>query len=456
MYILIIPLIKEVLHYIAEPHDIANAIRMNIFATVLVVCWAYLEYVSKGYFITDDKLFLESGFLVGHNFSIKFKDIRSISLKKTILNSIFSVAKLTIDTKACKNKAGDFHLTLKQKDAKHLFFGIVSQNNKEMICKPKIFQALVMSLSWSNPLTGFLFLLPVLNKIENIFGDDNLRSGIYSTMDQGVKLALKNMSPIAANLIRALLIGWVFAFSLNVFRFLSFNSFITGNLLFTARGLFNKIHKAVVCDDVNTVMIKQTIFMKIFKFYNVYADVSGHKKRKKDLNLIKIGCREHEIRGILAKFFKFFELKDQKMNISKDNRIMFLLPNIIISLIFLAIFILILLSKQRYLFIALSALFAALSLWLLILKILAFGKSGFSISEDVIVVNSYDSFSIYSVVIPANKIQMFKILPKKSDLCDLEIFVFSEAGNFFSIKNLGLTDTKEDFKKLKRICPLQK
>jgi uncharacterized membrane protein YdbT with pleckstrin-like domain len=446
-------LTREILDYIANPYSIAKMIFVNIFSTFIIIIWAYFECISKKYLINNDRLLFEEGFLLKHKFFINLKDISSLTLKRTILNSIFSVSKLSISTQTYKKKDCDISLTLKSKNAKKLFSIIATQKEKRKIYSSKTLQVMIMSFSWSNPISGFLILLPILNKIEKIWGNDKLRNDVYSKMDLGLKSALVNIPPVATNLIRITLVSWTLAFAFYIFQFLNFKSYLSEDNLFINRGFLSKIFKSIKLKNINAILIKQTVFMAILKIYNVYVDTDGKKNNRKNLNLLKIGCKKHELKEILNDFFAFSKHDCLEIKSPNNNIISFLLPNILFFLLSVTTFIWVILNEYQYFFILLATFLLVLSLWLLILSNLAFKTSGFCISKEknIVIINTNDLFSIFSVVVPSNKINLIEIhqnlFQKKNNFCDIVISIFSKKEKLFRVKNLNITDVEEGLKK---------
>ncbi|MDR3179048.1 MAG: hypothetical protein LBT82_03250 [Oscillospiraceae bacterium] len=445
-FVLILPVTQQILSCILDPSKIISAITTNTFLVFILVNWAYLECKSKKYSVKDSKLFFTKGFLINHECSVDFCKLQSVLIRKNFLTLVFSANKLFFETSSSNKSKPDISLTLNKKKSESLVFEVIPLSQIKKTYKVKISRVLLMSLTWSNPLTGLLLLSPFFERIGKMMGN-KLRDKFYSTIDSNLDFALLGVSPLITAIIRILIVGWFVAFFVHMFKFINFKSNWMKNVVFINKGILVNLQIAICLNNVNVIMLRQTLIMKFLKIYNVYVDVNSCKKNKKDQNLVLLYSRKEEIEKVLEDFFIFPAHNNEKIKMSPETRNGFILAPSIIFVTSIIIFIFVILNKHKNIYLAFSIFYIMFSIWWLCLKILAFKISGVSLEQKNIVISSYNYFSIYSSVISIDKVQLFKIyqsLPqKKSKLCSVEFFLFSKNKKRFKVDNLQLSKVEK-------------
>jgi len=389
-------------------------------------------------------LYLKRGIVFKKEKKIDFKRIHLLSTKVTLLTKFFDASKLYLDTSAGSSKKPDVTLTLKESRAQSLFSEIFPEKNIKYSYKANIFKIIILSLSFANPVSGLLILIPFINKTSKILGE-NFKNEIYSNINsERINFTSLGIPPLASSLIHVLIIGWIVAFFVQFFKYFNFTAECSEEILFIKHGIIEKNIQAIRLKKINAVMIKQSLFMKFFNLKSVYIKSIGYGKEKYSRNLLIAAERNEVLKEKIKNITGFNSSIKNKIFIKpgKETFLSFIFaPVLFFLLLASSIIFLYFLNYLFKLFLLIFIFLSILNIFWVAFKIFAYKKSGIFLDEKKLLIKSYEKFSVYLAIVPFEKIQVLEItqnfLQEKKNLVNIKVYIFAENKEFFKIINLN-------------------
>lgn len=438
LFLLIIPLIQQIILSVTGIKEIIYTMwpSMTILGIILII--SFIKYKSLKYAINKNNLFLNKGFLIKRKLAVPIRSINVIDKKCTIILSLFKSEKISFYLNAKNEKINN--LILKKGELKN----ILNENNIRKIVKTKPIKILFMAISWSNPVISLLIAIPFVNKLGNIVGEETTKR-LYSTMDTVLKLIKIGIPPLIAGISYLLLGAFFVTVTIHFFRYANFTTIITDNTVIIKSGLISENKKTIRKNKINTLIIKQSFFMIIFKVYSIYASIIGVPKTKGEYNLLFAGLKKEEIIGAINSLYNDSADKLACVRPHKKRIINFLLLPIISFLILIFSVVIFLQDKWYNRIIIFSLLFIAIFiLWWMLIRYFAYKFAEVSISKTTLNINGFKLLSLYCGIIPIDKIQSISIKRnpffKWSHLCKLQVKSYSGKDNNFVCKYLDYDD----------------
>ncbi|WP_088825560.1 PH domain-containing protein [Listeria goaensis] len=279
-----------------------------ILLALLILAPAFLKYMTYRYTLEAEGIRIKYGFVFRKNIYIPYERIQTIQEKQWFFYIPFNVTQILIETAGTKGKAeGDLSAVPKSvatelrdlREGKREEAATIEENNLENpFDVPKIKesekpiqtitlktnQLLLMAVTSSGVLGGFVILLALFGQFQEVIPDDL----ISESYDQIVKLGVFMFVILA---ILALLIMWGVSIVATLFKYFQFKLKQFENHLEIEKGLLQRNHTTIRLERIQGVIITESPFRQMLGLVAVKlitAGSSGDKEHSGDILMLPI------------------------------------------------------------------------------------------------------------------------------------------------------------------------
>ena len=445
---LLIPLTQQLL---LRPDQFYEQVRLAGTQIALLFCFILLSSAQRkatGYRAGERSLFYQKGLFFRRLFRIPFRYFDSITVRQTLLPSLFGAAHLALDTPAGTRRRADVGLTLSRKALWRTVNTVYPFTGKQFLYQAGTGRILLMSAFWSNPGTGLLLLAPFVQRIGSILGEE-IQQRLYSTVDISLQLEAWGIPPASAALAYILLAGWAIALVVQLFRYAHFRLDQEEDLLMIRRGLIYPHLRIFRSSRICALSIRQTLLMRLFRLSSGYVHNIGSGKDKGDRSMLVAASSRDNLYRLLRSVAPWFppSFAEPIRPNRRSLKSYLLIPFCCAAGFFIVLLFPYILGAYSQLF-SFSAVFAApFFLWWGALRWVAWKTSGLCFQDHVWVIRSYRRLTLYTTVIPQDRIQMVSLtqnpFQKRSHRCNLRFFLYAESRETFVVKQLDLKQARD-------------
>lgn len=447
-FILIIPLIQQIIFLSYNIIEIVRTLSVNIVVVISLISLCVFEYRSHLYRAGKGYFYLKKGIFIKKTLLMPYRCIHSIEIKRNLIRSFFGAARLSLDTPSRQKSSTDIKLTLSYKALENTVKSIFPLKELSLIYKAKKFKIFMTCISWSNPATSLLLSVPFINKMGKILSSE-ISDRIYSTVNIGIKFLAVGIPPLAAGLAYLILFGWMMGFFVQLVRYYNFKLFKNNDDIIIKRGFINKTEQIINITNINAISVKQTLIMKILKLYTTYINIIGIGKEKGEQRMLIAASSKKELNLYLGNLLSLELVSKKDVFPPKKAFLSYIrTPLIFIFILFIGFFILFLFFSV-YIKVAmfLTMFIFIFLLWWLAIRILGYKSSGISIYKGSILVSGYRHLSLITSIISLKKVQFISIKQNPfqyfSGLATVKVYFFSEQADYFKVKQIPLKDIEK-------------
>ena len=167
---------------------------------------------------------------------------------------------------------------LRQKDKKDILNNLLPAKPDKIIASG-IFRSLIMSLSFSNALTGLLAAVPVIRKASVVLGARQTALILEGASLQGL-LKFTGLPPVLSRVSSILFLCWIVGFSTEFFREYGLMLKIYESFFKVQKGLMTKTQAVFSKESVRALIFRQSLIMFVFGFYSGEISLNIRPRRK--------------------------------------------------------------------------------------------------------------------------------------------------------------------------------
>lgn len=442
IYLLPIPILQNILF---DPKSFWEHITSYLLSIVLFITASIIStanYRAKSYKVYPEHTRIKEGIFIRSRFSIPYSRLQSVIIRSTPLPLLFSAVRVQLNTAATKAKKGDAVFYLSKKNANRLISEIFDDIGYiSRLYRAKNSKIFFMAAIWSNPVSGFLIVSPIVNNTGKIIGEQ-LRDELINNFDFSKYLVYIGISPTAAFIAYVLLVFYAVSVFADFFRTANFTCTSYQNGIIIKRGIVKRTLFFTHPSKLNAITLSQSIFMLPLEIYSAYIYTTGSGKAKGDKSLLIVAEKKNTVKHLLTLLFpdldlKFnFTIKPVRRSIRSYIRLP--LWSMVINIIICTV------ALRNNIFTNIISSFMLVSVPFLTIwcffRIKAFGNSALSANEKFVYIRFYRRITLISTIIPINKIQLcvkrVSIPGKFSNTCNVRIYIYGEKRTFVEIKHL--------------------
>ena len=452
--LLILTLIQQIFLRPQELVAFIGSLGVNAFYVLSVLFYFISDYTNRMCRMSSRGFDVKSGIFIKRHYTIPYRKISSVMFYSNIISYIFNAERISVDTPGGFRKKYDFSAYFSRKKTHEVRTFIENDNAPSFIFTSRIISIILMSAFWSNPVTGLIFIVPVISNISKIVGSDTAQKIIMSSIDRQWKIIAMWISPAAALVAAIILLSWAISM-LNVFlRYVRFKSMKLGDYIVTSKGLITRTENYSRISSISSVSVDQSLFMKLLRLKSCSVNLIGAGKQKGDRRLLF--------------FFFFYDMVQNGMTSitglpNNEESVVRRAPRSIFSYVYYPLIIsgvilslLILSYKIRFMsssFRLLLYIFLFIVLWWIMFRIFAYFHARIAVNEKCLIVCTFHKMTLKKHFIPFEMVQYAEItrtpFQKRKGKCSLSIGIYSEKRKSLKVKQLPLDAARELLKSKK-------
>ncbi|WP_446899139.1 PH domain-containing protein [Clostridium sp. LBM24168] len=436
------------LGFMVNKIGLVKSILIGSIVFMAVIVYEFLLWRKNFFIIRESAIYHQEGIFNIKKVEIPFERINTIDISQNIIERIFKVATIKIDTGDTSNKGSELKFTLKKARAEELrnillkkeISDDTNQNEKIYTIKPS--KLVIYSLISNSILKGIGMLLVVQQ-----FFDQYLKSFIHIDTSLYVDEFQKEDIYHAIYTILFLALGLIFvSIFLSVvytfFKYYDFQMWSDSNKIHVKYGVINRKNYSFDRKKINGIHIKQTILMQIFGFFTVEIESIGYGDEKGEKAILYPICPSPLKDKIIENLLGEFEYNGNITRPRKNAEFRFFYKKVIFGGFTAAVCFFI---KPRFVILTLIIL-----LFLLIMGYLEFKNTAFGINGKLIYM-CYHGFNRTQSILKMKAVQSltssYTYFQHKKRFCDYSIVLYSSNfGKVLKVKNLNDNIIGESFR----------
>lgn len=433
--------------------DIISSLGISALYVLAGCLYALWFYQRQSYYMGDKGIYIKQGIFLTKKYIMPYDKIQTLSVKRDILPSFFGAVKISADTPAGSSRNYDISGYISKKKTEKMLERIDRENIRGNIYKSNIVNTILLSAFWSNPITGLIFIVPVLSKSGQIVGTELTTNLIHDSLNSDKNVLALYFSPAVSAIITIIISCWVISVLMVFLRYARFRSYRLENFVAISRGAVNKSFLMTRTDGITAVTIDQSLFMRILNIYSAGIFVIGSDKTKGDRSMIlppeskeKIYKGIYELTGI--------DPNETESIYAEKHKIWsyVYLPVILFAVCIVGTMLSKFTGRLASIINVLLTMCIFLILWWFAFRCFAYRHSHIALCGNNISICTYEGLTLKTYIIPIGKIQSVEISQNifqlKKDTCNVTLSIYAEKKSTHKIKQL---DRKTAGKLLKKI-----
>ncbi|WP_291652396.1 PH domain-containing protein [Clostridium sp.] len=435
-----------------------GGIYVIIILILLGVISSILKWVTIKFYINNNELIYISGIINRRKLEIPFDKINTIDINKNIIDRIFNVCTLKVDTGAVKEVGQEIKIKIYNEEAykiRNFINGINSKRVYEDLkeiqySKNKVFsktisfkEIFLYSISKSKILWavgGIFFIGDFLKNLEETF-----KFSITNNIVENVEVERFFSTGLVKSIgILILLFMFIYIFISIIFmifemiRLYNFTLTDDKNDIKIKYGLLTVKEYSIPRNKIYAIRYKQNLLQQLFKIFQIEVVTVGYGDEQNEQAILYPVANKEFINSTLKLILPTFKFNGEINKPTKDVISRFIIKRSIILIIFVIIPLFFVVPKS-YLIIKLI-LFFILFLFNIFLGLLNYKNTSLGISKELLVASS-GSIEKITTLVKQEYLQSVEIrenpFQRKKSICDYKLDIYSnKMGDAVFIKNM--------------------
>jgi putative membrane protein len=424
----------------------------------LAIISSILKWINIKFSISNDELIYYSGLLNKKKLEIPFDKINTIDINKNILDRIFNVCTLKIDTGAVKEYGEEIKIKVNEKDAyeiRNLINGLCyenisddlkahrTSNNKAIFKTISIKDIFVYSFSKSKILWvfgGVIFISDFLQNLEetlNLSITNNIIENIRTERIFSIGLVKSIGIIILLLLVMYIFVSIIFII-FEMIRLYNFTLINDNNDIKIKYGLLTMKEYSIPINKIYAIRYRQNLLQQLFKIFQIEVVTIGYGDEKNEQAILYPVADEEFINSILKIILPTFKFDGEINKCSKEVLGRFIIKRSIVLILFVILPLFFIMPKSYLLFKIL--LFSILIIFNIFLGYLNYKNTSLGINKELLVASSGGIQKI-TTLIKQEYLQSVEIrenpFQRKKSICDYKLDIYSNKfGDVIFIKNM--------------------
>jgi len=278
---------------------------------VIVTALAILKWKRNVYNVGPEGMYVKYGIFEVHERTVPFSQVHTADISSSIVQRLFNVCKLEIDTSGGDAKS-EISIFLTRQEAlriKEIIFKVKRNEDQFEIREEKNIKKLTSSLKdlfvmatfSTRILAGFFIITAFYSKIDDILPKefkknaqeytDNIMKGV-----NGVNI----IKYIITLIISILFISWVISIVLTIIKYYKFTVIREEDNIKLSYGLFNKKEVTIPVKRIQSLIIVEGVIKKSLGYFSLNVETIGYGKDKGESTMICPIAKK----TVLDKFFR--------------------------------------------------------------------------------------------------------------------------------------------------------
>ncbi len=392
-------------------------IALSIVLIPAVISRHYLRWAHDGKFIT-----LSSGFISKKSAALPICNIRSVSVIKTPMLSLFKAVRLEIRSSNGRKKP-EITLFLSRDEADTLTVSLMPLKKARQTLIPRTLPFILSAASQANFAAGLLILSVFISSLGITAAE--LFSDRLNNVSRTAALLIPYLHPAVSILSGIVLLGWVIHFLNICFSDARQITSVSDEYIIIVRGLISTRLTCLRRGSVSSLISRRTALTSLFGQCTINLSVTGQDRKKDICALSAWPCSDKA--NVFSDLCSISKSCDISVRVPDNARLIWWLPYGCITLLMMLLFVKSFISEGMELsvFSYVLLFFSGLSLWKCIIGIIGSGKGRIKLSGQSILISSVRKFSLLEQNILMGHIAEFRItstlIQKHRHLCTVAI-----------------------------------
>ncbi len=428
--------------------DLIGSLGLNVLYVLFFIFYAVMLYGSMKYRLESGGVHIKSGIMIRNNCVIPYSSVRTVVFCRDVISSLFGAERVSLDTPAGSRKKYDvtaYFSFLKVRAFKDM---LAKKEDRSAEYHSRIMGVILMSAFWSNPITGLVFIVPVIYKSSQLLGREITESMVIGSISSQWDFIADVLSPAVATLGAIIILSWALSMLLCFLRYVRFISYRAGDYIVTARGLLSRSTTYTKISGISSVSIDQSLFMKLLHLESCSMTVIGSGKLKGDKGLIISPESSGTVKRKVSDLTGFTFTERKKISVARRSVWSYIyLPVLVMVPIAAFLIYRLIIPSMRETGLLLAVIMGLLDIWWLLFRIFSYRHAYMGLTDSHLIVCSYQNLTLKKHYIPFSMIQSIRIeqniFQKMRGKCNVNVSIFAEKRTLCKVKQLPLSEVEE-------------
>lgn len=426
---------------------------------VLSILKAFLKWLTVKFLINNNELIYHTGVINKKRFEIPFDKINTIDISRNIVDRLFNISTLKIDTGAVKEVGEEIKIKVTEIIAYEIrdLINELSNNNinnnvnlsreynKNKVSKTiTTMEIIKYSLSKSKifwAIGGVFFIGDIIQNLEETLSI-SITDSVIDNIDIEKVLSVGLFNAFL-NILFILIVLYIFISIIYIiFELIRLNNFTVTNDKNDIKikyGLFTIKEYSIPKDKIYAIRYKQNLLQQFLKIFQIEVVTIGYGDEKNEQAILYPVGDLNFVNSILRPILPSFEFSGEINKPPKKVLSRFLVMRSIILIIFIIIP-LCFFIPNRFLLIKIS-LILLLILYNIFLGYLDYRNTSLGVNKDLLVASSGSNIKI-TTLIKQEHLQSIEVkenpFQRRKNVCDFKLDIYSnKIGDIVVVKNLN-------------------
>lgn len=272
-FLLFVPFLQGLLFAHEGALKLLTLYFADMAVAVFLLVVSVVRYKKAGVTLKDGVLSVHQGAVLKISEQALTKGRGSLVFTQGLLLRLFGATRLRLFSGSTYSTA-----YLKGKDSKLIQESLI-KSGKETELYSGIFKSLLMSLSFSNALTGLLAAVPVLRRASAVLGARQTALILEGASLEGL-LGFTGLPPVLSKISSILFFCWVVGFSTEFFREYGLNLSVYSSYFKVGKGLMTKTQAVFTKKSVRALVFSQSLILFLSGLYSAEVNLNIRPRRK--------------------------------------------------------------------------------------------------------------------------------------------------------------------------------
>ncbi|MBU3181235.1 PH domain-containing protein [Clostridium psychrophilum] len=278
---------------------------------VIIVFLSIIRWKRNVYFVEPGGMYIKYGVFKIHERTVPFSQVHSADISSSIVQRLFNVYKLEIDTPG-GDKNSEISIFLSKEEAlrvKQIIFKVNKSEDEVEIMEEKnirkfsssLTDLFVMATMSTRILAGFFIITAFYSKIDDIVPKEFKRRAQLFTdnMMKGVK-GSSLIKYVVTLILIVLITSWIISVILTIIKYYKFTVIREEDNIKLSYGLFDKKEVTIPVKRIQSLIIVEGVIKKSLGYFSLNVETIGYGKDKGESTMI---CPIAK-RRVIDKFFE--------------------------------------------------------------------------------------------------------------------------------------------------------
>ncbi len=441
--LILLSMLQQILFHPQNILEIIGSLGINAFYVMAILFYYLSTYGNLKYYVDERSIYIREGVFIHRMYRIPKKKICTIVFYRDIISSLFGAEKISIDTPSGSYKKFDMESYFSRRNARKIREKLCEQETGQTFHRSRTAGILMMSAFWSNPVTGLIFIIPVINGVGKLLGKEAANEMVRQSIHSQWFYYARFISPAVATLTAIILLSWSISMLLCFLRYVRLCTYRLQEYLVIVRGLISHHMTYIRLNSLSSVNIDQSLLMRLLRVKSCSVSAVGSGKLKGDRGMIIAADKTDKVHRTMTELTGMDYHADKILRVAKKSVFAYIyLPLLGLTLPTALFFLRYLLPKLWATITFMAYLVLLVVIWWLLFRIFCYKESHIGYNAQSLIVCCFHRLVLKKYYIPVDNIQKIEIsqsfFQKRSGKCNVKVYLYFEKRAVCRIKQLPL------------------